>query len=170
MAEHGIDLVYGGGTKGLMGAVAEAVLSNGGKVIGIIPEFLMDKEASRQDLGQLSELHVTSDMHERKHLMFERSDAFVTLPGGIGTLEEIVDIMTWAQLGRHTKPMVLANINGFWNPLNALIGHMREAGFIHTGHLVRPLVIDRAEAIVPEILSAVAASSGDADASVIATL
>jgi len=170
MAEHGIDLVYGGGTKGLMGAVAEAVLSNGGKVIGIIPEFLMDKEASRQDLGQLSELHVTSDMHERKHMMFERSDAFVTLPGGIGTLEEIVEIMTWAQLGRHTKPMVLANINGFWNPLNALIGHMREAGFIHTGHLVRPLVIDRAEAIVPEILSAVAASSGDADASVIAKL
>lgn len=170
MAEHGIDLVYGGGTKGLMGAVAEAVLSNGGKVIGIIPEFLMDKEASRQDLGQLSELHVTSDMHERKHMMFERSDAFVTLPGGIGTLEEIVEIMTWAQLGRHTKPMVLANINGFWNPLNALIGHMREAGFIHTGHLVRPLVIDRAETIVPEILSAAAASSGDADASVIAKL
>jgi uncharacterized protein (TIGR00730 family) len=170
MAENGIDLVYGGGTKGLMGAVADAVLSNGGKAIGIIPEFLMDKEASEQDLGQLTELHVTKDMHERKHLMFERSDAFVTLPGGIGTLEEIVEIMTWAQLGRHTKPMVLANINGFWDPLNALIGHMREAGFIHTGHLVRPLVIDRAEEIVPRILTAASTSPTTEDATVIAKM
>ena len=89
MAENGIDLVYGGGTKGLMGAVADAVLSNGGKAIGIIPEFLMNKEASEQDLGQLTELHVTQDMHERKRLMFEHSDAFVALPGGIGTLEEL---------------------------------------------------------------------------------
>ena len=153
MAENGIDLVYGGGTKGIMGAVADAVLSNGGKAIGIIPEFLMDKEASRHSLGQLSELHVTKDMHERKHMMFERSDAFVTLPGGIGTLEEIIEIMTWAQLGRHTKPMVLANINGFWDPLNALIGHMSGEGFIHTAHLVRPLIIDKAEEIVPAILS-----------------
>lgn len=151
MADNGIDLVYGGGTNGIMGAVADAVMSNGGKAIGIIPEFLMDKEASRRDLRQLTELHVTKDMHERKHMMFERSDAFVTLPGGIGTLEEIVEIMTWAQLGRHTKPMVLANIGGFWDPLNSLIGHMGSAGFIHTAHLVRPLVIDRAEDIVPAI-------------------
>lgn len=170
MAENGIDLVYGGGTKGLMGAVADAVLSNGGKAIGIIPEFLMNREASEQDLGQLTELHVTKDMHERKHLMFERSDAFVTLPGGIGTLEEIVEVMTWAQLGRHTKPMVLANINGFWDPLNALIGHMREAGFIHTGHLVRPLVIDRAEEIVPGILAAATNVTDDEDAAIIAKL
>lgn len=170
MAENGIDLVYGGGTKGLMGAVADAVLSNGGKAIGIIPEFLMNKEASEQDLGQLTELHITQDMHERKHLMFERSDAFVTLPGGIGTLEEIVEIMTWAQLGRHTKPMVLANINGFWDPLNALIGHMRQAGFIHTGHLVRPLVIDRAEEIVPGILAAATKLTDNEDADVIAKL
>jgi uncharacterized protein (TIGR00730 family) len=164
MAENGIDLVYGGGTKGLMGAVADAVMSNGGKAIGIIPEFLMDKEASRQELGQLTELHVTRDMHERKHMMFERSDAFVTLPGGIGTLEEIVEIMTWAQLGRHTKPMVLANINGFWNPLNALLGHMGDAGFIHTAHLVRPLVIDEAEAIVPAILAQAGSPAGGDDA------
>jgi uncharacterized protein (TIGR00730 family) len=166
MAENNIDLIYGGGTKGLMGAVAQAVLSNGGKAIGIIPEFLMDKEASQQELGQLTELHVTRDMHERKHLMFERSDAFVTLPGGIGTLEEIVEIMTWAQLGRHTKPMALANINGFWDPLNALIGHMREAGFIHTGHLVRPLVIDRADKIVPALLAA-GGKDGEADQRII---
>jgi len=153
MAENGIDLVYGGGTKGIMGTVADAVMSNGGKAIGIIPEFLMDQEASRQELGQLTELHVTKDMHERKHMMFERSDAFVTLPGGIGTLEEIIEIMTWAQLGRHTKPMVFANISGFWDPLNALIGHMSSQGFIHTAHLVQPMVIDRAEDIVPRLLA-----------------
>ena len=164
MAENGIDLVYGGGTKGIMGAVAEAVMSNGGKAIGIIPEFLMDKEASRESLGHLSELHVTRDMHERKHMMFERSDAFVTLPGGIGTLEEIIEIMTWAQLGRHTKPMVFANINGFWDPLNALIGHMSGEGFIHTAHLVQPLVIDSAEEIVPAIKAqAERSASGDPD-------
>jgi uncharacterized protein (TIGR00730 family) len=145
MAKHGIDLVYGGGTRGIMGAVAESVMAGGGKAIGIIPEFLMDKEASRQELGSLSELHVTQDMHQRKHMMFERADAFVTLPGGIGTLEEIVEIMTWAQLGRHTKPMVFANVSGFWDPLNALLGHMAEEGFIHTAHLVRPMVIDKAE-------------------------
>lgn len=170
MAENGIDLVYGGGTNGIMGAVAEAVLSNGGKAIGIIPEFLMDKEASRKELGQLSELHITKDMHERKHMMFERSDAFVTLPGGIGTLEEIIEIMTWAQLGRHTKPMVFANINGFWDPLNALIGHMSSQGFIHTAHLVRPLVINRAEDIVPGILTAAATPASYEDATIIAKM
>lgn len=154
MAEHGIDLVYGGGTRGLMGAVAKSVMAAGGKAIGIIPEFLMEKEASRNELGSLSELHVTEDMHQRKHMMFERADAFVTLPGGIGTLEEIVEIMTWGQLGRHTKPMVFANVEGFWNPLNALLGHMAQEGFIHTAHLVRPMVIDKAEDIVPAILAA----------------
>lgn len=164
MAKNGIDLVYGGGTNGIMGAVAEAVMSGGGRAIGIIPEFLMDKEASRQSLDRLSELHVTKDMHERKHMMFERSDAFVTLPGGIGTLEEIVEIMTWAQLGRHRKPMVFANIEGFWDPLNALLEHMAGEGFIHTAHLVRPMVIDRAEDIVPAILArAVLADDGDRD-------
>ncbi len=170
MAENGIDLIYGGGTRGLMGAVADAVMSNGGKAVGIIPEFLMDKEASRHELGQLTELHVTRDMHERKHMMFERSDAFVTLPGGIGTLEEIVEIMTWAQLGRHTKPMVFANISGFWDPLNALIGHMRDAGFIHTAHLVRPMVIADANEIVPAILAAGAVSGNGEDADVISKL
>ena len=170
MAENGIDLVYGGGTNGLMGAVAEAVMSNGGKAVGIIPEFLMDKEASRKELGYLTELHVTQDMHERKHMMFERSDAFVTLPGGIGTLEEIIEIMTWAQLGRHTKPMVFANINSFWDPLNALIGHMSGQGFIHTAHLVQPIVIDRAEDIVPGIMAAAAKSADDEDATIIAKM
>ncbi|MCQ1767536.1 TIGR00730 family Rossman fold protein [Neorhizobium galegae] len=152
VAAHGLRLVYGGGTKGIMGAVAAGVLSNGGQVTGIIPEFLVDMEATRHSLGQLDELIVTEDMHARKHKMFERADAFVTLPGGIGTLEEIVEIMTWAQLGRHEKPMVFANIGGFWDPMLDLITHMREQGFIHRAHLVQPLVIADVEQIVPAIL------------------
>jgi uncharacterized protein (TIGR00730 family) len=153
IAENHLRLVYGGGTKGIMGAVASGVLSHGGRVTGIIPEFLMDMEATRHSLGQLSELIVTPDMHDRKHKMFERSDAFVTLPGGIGTLEEIVEIMTWAQLGRHRKPIVLVNVNGFWDPLMTLVQHMAEAGFIHTAHLVQPIVIDAAEEVVPALLA-----------------
>ena len=166
IAEHGIRLVYGGGTKGIMGAVASGVLSNGGEVTGIIPEFLMDKEASRDSLTTLTELIVTRDMHERKHKMFEKSDAFVTLPGGIGTLEEIVEIMTWGQLGRHKKPMVFANLNGFWDPMLELMKHMADEGFIHTAHLVKPLVIDRIEDIVPAIIEAGRVSS-DGDAAVL---
>ncbi|WP_377296055.1 TIGR00730 family Rossman fold protein [Rhizobium sp. SGZ-381] len=154
IAAHGLRLVYGGGTKGIMGAVAAGTLSNGGKVTGIIPEFLVDMEATRHSLGQLSELIITKDMHERKHAMFERADAFVTLPGGIGTLEEIVEIMTWGQLGRHRKPMVFANIGGFWDPMLELVDHMRAQGFIHNANLVRPLVIDAVEDIVPAILDA----------------
>jgi uncharacterized protein (TIGR00730 family) len=93
-------------------------------------------------------------MHERKHLMFQKSDAFVTLPGGIGTVEEIVEMMTWAQLGKHRKPMVFANINQFWQPMLSLLDHMRAEGFLHTAHQVQPLVIDKAEDIVPAILAA----------------
>lgn len=170
MAEHGIALVYGGGTRGIMGTVADAVLSNGGKVIGIIPEFLMDKEATRHALGQLTELVVTKDMHERKHIMFERSDAFVALPGGIGTLEEIIEIMTWAQLGRHAKPMVFGNTEGFWNPLNTLISHMADEGFLHTAHLVQPLVIDDASAILPAIIQAAGNTAASGDEEVISRL
>ncbi len=152
IAAHGLRLVYGGGTKGIMGAVAAGVLSNGGEVTGIIPEFLVDMEATRHSLGQLNELIVTRDMHERKHKMFERSDAFVTLPGGIGTLEEIVEIMTWGQLGRHEKPMVFANIGGFWDPMLSLVNHMRAEGFIHRANLVQPMVISEVDDIVPAIL------------------
>lgn len=171
LAENGIRLVYGGGTKGIMGAVASGVLSNGGEVTGIIPEFLVDMEATRHSLGQLNELVITKDMHERKHMMFERADAFVTLPGGIGTVEEIVEIMTWAQLGRHAKPMVFANINGFWDPMLGLIRHMRDQGFIHRAHLLNPLVIDQIGDIVPAIIERAAAQQNpEGDASVIAQL
>lgn len=170
IADHGLRLVYGGGTRGIMGAVASGVLSAGGEVTGVIPEFLMDKEATRHSLGQLNELVVTADMHERKHKMFERSDAFVALPGGIGTLEEIVEIMTWAQLGRHRKPMVFGNINGFWNPMLELLQHMRDQGFVHTAHLVQPLVIDRAEDIIPAVLTSVAAMGREGETEIISKL
>lgn len=157
MAEAGIQLVYGGGTKGIMGAVARGALEAGGRVTGVIPRFLISKEATQSALGTLDDVIVTEDMHTRKHTMFEKSDAFVALPGGIGTLEEVVEIMTWAQLGRHRKPIAFVNIDGFWNPMMALIDHMRGEGFVHTGHLVQPLVVDAAEAVVPAVRTRAAA-------------
>ncbi len=160
IAQAGLGLVYGGGTRGIMGAVADGAMRAGGKVTGIIPRFLMSKEAAATALGRLDELIVTEDMHQRKHMMFEKSDAFVALPGGIGTVEEIIEIMTWAQLGHHRKPIVFGNIEGFWDPMLTLLDHMKAEGFIHTSHLVQPLVVDAADAIVPAIL--VAASSDDA--------
>ncbi|MGN6768131.1 MAG: TIGR00730 family Rossman fold protein [Rhizobiaceae bacterium] len=152
MAEAGIRLVYGGGGKGIMGAVASSVSAAGGTVVGIIPRFLITKEATEAALARLDELVVTEDMHTRKHHMFEESDAFVALPGGIGTLEEIVEMMTWAQLGRHDKPIILANISGFWSPMMKLLDHMKEEGFLHTAHKITPLVIDDAAEIVPALL------------------
>ncbi len=154
IAQNNIRLVFGGGTQGLMGAVADAVLKADGLVTGIIPEFLQTREAGNGYDLVFDELIVTEDMHTRKHTMFEKSGAFVALPGGIGTLEEIIEIMTWAQLGRHTRPMVLANIAGFWNPLLELLSHMRSAGFLHTAHLAQPLVVSDPAQIVPTILKA----------------
>ncbi len=145
MAENGLRLVYGGGSHGLMGAVARSVLSHGGHVTGIIPHFLKNKEVM---LEGAQEMIVTNDMHERKRLMFEKADAFVALPGGIGTLEELVEQLTWAQLGQHNKPILLANIAGFWKPLLVLLAHMREFQFIRAGLEVQYLVAES----VPEIL------------------
>ena len=130
MAEAGIDLVYGGGSIGLMGAVARSVLAHGGRVTGIIPRFLEQRE---EMMTGVTELNVTADMHSRKQLMFERAQAFVALPGGIGTLEEVVEMMTWSQLGRHRKPVLLANIEGFWQPLKRLLQHMTDEAFIRPG-------------------------------------
>lgn len=155
IATAGLTLVYGGGLKGIMGAVANGTIEAGGNVTGIIPRFLIRKEAGDEaGLDHLDEVILTEDMHERKHAMFERSDAFVALPGGIGTVEEIVEIMTWAQLGRHEKPMVFGNVAGFWNPMLALIDHMKAEGFIHSQHMVRPLVVAEPARIVPTILYA----------------
>jgi uncharacterized protein (TIGR00730 family) len=160
IAKAGLRLVYGGGTKGIMGAVAEGALKAGGKVTGIIPRFLINKEATETALDRLDELLITDNMHERKHKMFEKSDAFVALPGGIGTVEEIVEVMTWAQLGHHRKPIVFGNVGGFWDPMLALLDHMAAEGFIHTAQRVKPLVVEDPEAIVAAIM--VAGSSVDA--------
>lgn len=154
IAGAGMRLVYGGGARGIMGAVAEGAMKAGGSVTGIIPAFLMSREATEPALRRLDELIVTDDMHQRKHAMFERSDAFVALPGGIGTLEEIVEIMTWGQLGHHRKPVVFGNVDGFWAPMLSLMAHMRAEGFVHAAHLVQPLVVDESERIVPAILAA----------------
>jgi uncharacterized protein (TIGR00730 family) len=151
MAAEGIRLIYGGGSLGLMGAVATAVLDAGGEVTGIIPDFLKQRELA---LGRVQELIVTADMHERKRLMFERADAFVALPGGIGTLEELVEQLTWAQLGRHKKPIVIVNIDRFWDPLCTLLNHMRDLAFIRTGLTVSPIVVEKAGEIVPRIRDA----------------
>ncbi|SHN61148.1 TIGR00730 family Rossman fold protein [Bradyrhizobium erythrophlei] len=153
LAENGIRLVYGGGSLGIMGAVASSVLDHGGMVTGIIPDFLKLRENA---LKRVQEMIVTPDMHERKRLMFEHSDAFVALPGGIGTLEELVEQLTWQQLGRHTKPVLLANIDGFWEPLFALLLHMRETQFIRQGLSVDILKADRVEDILPRLQAAAA--------------
>jgi len=159
LADEGVGLVYGGGSVGLMGAVATSVLENGGRVTGIIPEFLVRREHA---LTTAQEMIVTHDMHERKRLMFERSDAFVALPGGVGTLEELVEQLTWQQLGRHTKPVLLANIDGFWEPLLGLIEHMRSTAFIRPGLWVEVLKAERVSDILPK-LRAAAARTPDAE-------
>ena len=153
LAENNIRLVYGGGSLGLMGSVATSVLDHGGVVTGIIPDFLTLRENA---LTRVQEMVVTPDMHERKRLMFERSDAFVALPGGLGTLEELVEQLTWQQLGRHAKPVLLANIDGFWEPLLALMAHMRQTQFIRAGLSVEVLKADRVEEILPRLRSAAA--------------
>jgi uncharacterized protein (TIGR00730 family) len=148
IATSGHNLVYGGGNVGLMGAVAKAVKDNGGSVTGIIPHFLLTKEKLKADADNII---LVDDMHERKMKMFEKSDAFVALPGGIGTLEELVEQMTWAQLGRHGKPIVIADIAGFWRPFMDILAHMRMEGFIRDGLEVRTMTAEKAEDIIPMI-------------------
>ena len=149
LADNGIRLIYGGGSLGLMGEVARAALGSGGKVTGIIPEFLGSRELMLKDVD---ELIVVENMHTRKQLMFDRADAFVALPGGVGTLEELVEQLTWSQLGRHSKPIVIANIEGFWNQFLKLLEHMKQETFIRDGLDVRFTVVDKAEDILPAIL------------------
>ncbi|ACB95535.1 TIGR00730 family Rossman fold protein [Beijerinckia indica] len=148
LADAGIGLVYGGGGNGLMGVLARAVLAGGGHVTGIIPDFLQSKE---KPSIEIQDHRIVDDMHTRKRLMFEEADAFVALPGGIGTLEELVEQLTWVQLERHTKPVVLADIGGFWQPLLSLFAHMRQQGFIPSHYEIRYLVAERIEDIVPMI-------------------
>src|SRR5579862_4445491 len=159
MAEAGIRLVYGGGSVGLMGILARTVLNSGGAVTGIIPQFLKDREVM---LGEVTDLVVTADMHERKRIMFERADSFLALPGGIGTLEEVVEIMTWAQLDQHAKPILIANLGGFWDPLIDLFRQMAKQGFLSKaflgGHAELPVkFVERIEDVIPVLRAAVAA-------------
>jgi uncharacterized protein (TIGR00730 family) len=150
LAHEKIGLVYGGGGIGLMGELARACLKAGGRVTGIIPDFLVERE---QALDVDHNVIVTTDMHERKRTMFEHADAFVALPGGIGTLEELVEQMTWIQLGRHKKPLLLYSPKGFWEPLLALLRHHQQQGFIRK-HSFEFLVAEKVERIVPMLREA----------------
>ena len=127
MAEKNLNLVYGGGNIGLMGEIAQSVIKNGGRAIGVIPQFLVEKELV---YDELSEVHVVESMHERKAKMAELADAFIAMPGGFGTLEETVEVLTWAQLGLHRKPIGLLNINGYYDSLNEFFDHMVAEGFL----------------------------------------
>ena len=151
IARRGMELVYGGGNVGLMGIVADAVLAGGGNVIGVIPQGLVAREVGHRGLP---DLRVVGSMHERKALMAELADGFVALPGGFGTMEEFFEVLTWAQLGRHKHPIVIANLKGFWNPLIDLLDHMIETKFV--GNNIRRFygVVDRVEDILPRIEAA----------------
>ena len=153
LAENNIGLVYGGGSVGLMGELAKSVLRHGGRVTGIIPDFLINREGI---LPNTQDVVVTKDMHERKRLMFEMSDAFVALPGGIGTLEETVEQLTWSQLGRHKKPILATNIDHFWDPLCALLDHMEALEFIRPDLSVKLLVVNKVEDVLPRLREALA--------------
>ena len=126
-AERGITLVYGGGRLGLMGVVADAVLRSGGKVIGVIPRMLIERECAHPNL---TTQHVVTTMHERKTLMADMSDAFVGLPGGMGTFDELIEIVTWAQLGLHAKPVILCNIENYFAPMYAMLDYAVQENFV----------------------------------------
>lgn len=151
LAENGIGLVYGGASVGLMGHIARSVLEAGGHVTGVVPENLPAKEVPFHGAQELIEVKT---FHERKMLMFERSDAFVALPGGVGTLEELVEQITWVQLAHHAKPVVMADIDGYWQPLIQLFNQMRKQGFISSSMDINYYTADKAEDILPIIRKA----------------
>lgn len=157
IARRGVGVVYGGGRVGLMGVVAEAVLGAGGTVIGVIPEALATKEIAHDGL---TELCVVSGMHERKALMAARSSAFLTLPGGVGTLEEFFEILSWEALGIHRKPIGVLNIEGYFDPLIALLDHGIARQFIRPQYLRGLLVSDRIEVLIGDLLSYTPTPSG----------
>lgn len=136
LAERGMRLIYGGGRLGLMGTIADAVLARGGEVIGVIPEALREKEMAHQGL---TELHIVADMHERKAMMAAKADVFVALPGGLGTLEELFEMLTWLQLGLHQKPIGVLNVGHFYDGLQAFLQHIHGQGFVraHDAQLLK---------------------------------
>jgi uncharacterized protein (TIGR00730 family) len=131
LVEHNIGLVYGGGKVGLMGAIADEVLRLGGDATGVIPKALMEREVGHTGLTRL---FVVKDMHERKAMMSDLADGFIAMPGGMGTLEELFEMVTWAQLGIHAKPIGLLNVNGFWDGLAGFVGHLVGQGFVRPAH------------------------------------
>jgi uncharacterized protein (TIGR00730 family) len=150
LAKRNLGLVYGGGRVGLMGAVADGTLAGSGKVTGVIPQSLVDRELAHVGL---SELHVVTSMHQRKAMMAEIADAFIALPGGFGTLDELFEIITWAQLGFHHKPIALLNISGYFDPLILFIEHMATEGFIKPEHRHALLVKDDVDTLLDTLLS-----------------
>jgi uncharacterized protein (TIGR00730 family) len=145
MADHGFGLVYGGASIGLMGQVADAVIQQGGEAVGVIPEFMLDYEIAH---NTLTELHVVRTMHERKAMMAERASAFIALPGGLGTFEEILEIATWGQLNQHQKPMMLYNVNGFYDSLIAQLDHAVQEGFLPPQHRAKLIVCNSSKQIL----------------------
>jgi len=148
MADKGLALVYGGGNVGLMGILANAVMENGGKVIGIIPEHISSREIAH---NHLTELHVVDSMHTRKQMMVTRSDGFVVLPGGIGSLDEMCEVMTWKQLGIHDKPIVIANVNNYWQPFVDMIDHVIAGKFMREDDRRLISVVKTVEDIIPAL-------------------
>ena len=151
LADQDMTLVYGGGRVGLMGIVADAVLAGGGRAIGIIPEHLQSLEVGHPDL---TELIIVPSMHDRKRQMFERSDAFVVLPGGLGTVDEMVEIITWKQLALHDKPIVLVDYDGYWAPFMAMVDHMIDEGFVRTQHRRLFRLVDTLDDLFPALAMA----------------
>ncbi|MFZ1881111.1 MAG: TIGR00730 family Rossman fold protein [Gaiellaceae bacterium] len=148
LAGRGLGLVYGGGRVGLMGAVADAALAGGGEVLGVIPQELVDRELAH---GGLTELHVVGSLHERKALMAELADGFVALPGGFGTLDELLEQLTWSQLGLHAKPVGLYDVEDYWRPLIALARHATEEGFVRESDLAQIAVGGDAEGLLDRL-------------------
>jgi len=151
MAAQGIRLVFGGGRVGLMGVIADAVMAAGGEVVGIIPEHLHDIEVGHKGL---TELHIVDSMHTRKQLMFDLSDAFVVLPGGLGTLDETFEIITWRQLGLHDKPVILVDNDGYWQPFKALVQHVIDNGFARASSAELFTIVETTNDIIPTIKAA----------------
>jgi len=148
LAARGLGLVYGGGRVGLMGAVADAALAAGGEVIGVIPQELVDRELAH---GGVTELRVVGSLHERKALMAELADAFVALPGGFGTLDELMEQLTWSQLGLHAKPVGLLDVEDYWHPLVALARHATEEGFVRESDLEAIALAREPEALLDRL-------------------
>ncbi|ENV10659.1 TIGR00730 family protein [Acinetobacter higginsii] len=144
IANQGFGIVYGGASIGLMGQVADTVLEHSGEVVGVIPEFMLDYEIAHH---KLTELHIVNSMHERKALMAERASAFIALPGGLGTFEEILEIATWGQLNQHQKPMIIYNVNHFYDALIAQLDHAVEEGFLPPQHRAKVIICDTLEQI-----------------------